>query len=189
VATWEVEIWRIEVRDQTEQIVPKTPISKITRAKWTGGVAHAVESLLCKHKALSSNPSPRERAFLPCLTLCWGPWSSQPFLPGRTFDRPVTGPAGSWLPESPSGHWGARLSTVVGAHMEAVEDVEATPGLAHHVQGTQGKVWSRFSGSFLKSKARKAVRDPRVERPQRCLESQASPGATGPWSFLPCVCG
>jgi hypothetical protein len=34
------------------------PISKITRAKWTGGVAQKVESLLCKHKALSSNTSP-----------------------------------------------------------------------------------------------------------------------------------
>jgi hypothetical protein len=33
-------------------------ISKTTRAKWTGGVAQVVEGLLCKHKALSSNPSP-----------------------------------------------------------------------------------------------------------------------------------
>jgi heme/copper-type cytochrome/quinol oxidase subunit 2 len=30
------------------------PISKITRAKWTGCVAQAVEHLLCKHKVLSS---------------------------------------------------------------------------------------------------------------------------------------
>jgi hypothetical protein len=30
------------------------PISKITRAKWTGGVAEVVESLLCKCEALSS---------------------------------------------------------------------------------------------------------------------------------------
>jgi hypothetical protein len=29
------------------------PVSKITRAKWTGGVAQAAECLLCKHKALS----------------------------------------------------------------------------------------------------------------------------------------
>jgi hypothetical protein len=33
-------------------------ISKITRRKWAGGVAQAVECLLWKHKALSSNPSP-----------------------------------------------------------------------------------------------------------------------------------
>jgi hypothetical protein len=33
-------------------------ISKITRTKWTEGVAQAVEHLLCKHKALSSNSSP-----------------------------------------------------------------------------------------------------------------------------------
>jgi hypothetical protein len=35
----------------------KDPISKITRAKWTGGVAQVVQHLLCKYKILSSNPS------------------------------------------------------------------------------------------------------------------------------------
>jgi hypothetical protein len=34
------------------------PISKITRAKWTGIVSQAAEWLLYKHKALSSNLSP-----------------------------------------------------------------------------------------------------------------------------------
>jgi hypothetical protein len=34
----------------------KTPISKITRAKWTGGVAEAVEHLLCECEALSPTP-------------------------------------------------------------------------------------------------------------------------------------
>jgi hypothetical protein len=29
------------------------PISKLTREKWTGGVAQAVEHLLCKYKAQS----------------------------------------------------------------------------------------------------------------------------------------
>jgi hypothetical protein len=33
-------------------------ISKITTEKWSGGVAQAIEHLLCKHEALSSNPSP-----------------------------------------------------------------------------------------------------------------------------------
>jgi hypothetical protein len=37
------------------------PISKITRVKWTRGMAHAVEHLLCKHKALSSNFSPTKK--------------------------------------------------------------------------------------------------------------------------------
>jgi hypothetical protein len=32
-------------------------ISKITRAKWTGSMTQVVESLLCKCKAQSSNPS------------------------------------------------------------------------------------------------------------------------------------
>jgi starvation-inducible outer membrane lipoprotein len=36
----------------------RDPISKITRAKWTGGVAQEVELLFCKCEALSSNPSP-----------------------------------------------------------------------------------------------------------------------------------
>jgi hypothetical protein len=46
----EAEIGRIMVQAQPRQIVLKTPISKITRAKWTGGVAQAVEL-----EALSSN--------------------------------------------------------------------------------------------------------------------------------------
>jgi hypothetical protein len=33
-------------------------ISKITRAKWTGGMAQVVETLLFKCKALNSNPGP-----------------------------------------------------------------------------------------------------------------------------------
>jgi hypothetical protein len=32
-------------------------IFKITRVKWTGGVAQVVEFLLCKGKALNSNPT------------------------------------------------------------------------------------------------------------------------------------
>jgi hypothetical protein len=43
---------RIEVRGQPGQMVRETPISKITRAKWTGEVAQAVQHLLCKCKAL-----------------------------------------------------------------------------------------------------------------------------------------
>jgi hypothetical protein len=37
--------------------ISQDPISKITTAKWTGGVTQAVEHLLCKHKGLSLNPS------------------------------------------------------------------------------------------------------------------------------------
>jgi hypothetical protein len=33
-------------------------MSKMTRAKWNGDMAQAVEHLLCKHEALSSNSSP-----------------------------------------------------------------------------------------------------------------------------------
>jgi hypothetical protein len=52
------EIRRIEVQGQPGQIVHENPpISKLTRAKWTGGVAHAVECLLCESEALSSNSS------------------------------------------------------------------------------------------------------------------------------------
>jgi hypothetical protein len=38
----------------------RPPISKITRAKWIGGVSQVAECLLCKCKALSSIPSRRE---------------------------------------------------------------------------------------------------------------------------------
>jgi hypothetical protein len=54
LATWEAEIRRITVRGHPGQIVQETPISKVTRAKWTGGVAQAVELRLCKLQALSS---------------------------------------------------------------------------------------------------------------------------------------
>jgi hypothetical protein len=61
LATWEAKIRRITAQGQPRQIVPETPISKITRAKWTGSVAHVVEYLLCKCEALNSNPSPPKK--------------------------------------------------------------------------------------------------------------------------------
>jgi hypothetical protein len=51
------------VRGQPRQIIHGTPISKITKAKWTRGVAVVVENLLCKHEALSSNFSPPEKKY------------------------------------------------------------------------------------------------------------------------------
>jgi hypothetical protein len=39
----------------------RDPISEITRAKWNRGVAQAVEHLLCKSEALSSNPIPSKK--------------------------------------------------------------------------------------------------------------------------------
>jgi hypothetical protein len=39
LATWEAEIRRITVQGQPGQIVPEIHISKITKAKLTGGVA------------------------------------------------------------------------------------------------------------------------------------------------------
>jgi Zn ribbon nucleic-acid-binding protein len=56
LATWEAETGKSIVQSQPRQIAHETPISKITRVKWTEDVAKAVECLLCKHKALSSNP-------------------------------------------------------------------------------------------------------------------------------------
>jgi hypothetical protein len=43
LAIWEAGIRRIEVGSQPRQIVGETSISKITRAKWIGGVAQAIE--------------------------------------------------------------------------------------------------------------------------------------------------
>jgi hypothetical protein len=39
----------------------RDPISKINRAKWTGGVAQMVERLLCKCEALRSNSPPQKK--------------------------------------------------------------------------------------------------------------------------------
>jgi hypothetical protein len=49
---------RIEVWGQWGQIVLKTLISKITKAKWTGSVVQAVEYQLCKCEDLCSDSSP-----------------------------------------------------------------------------------------------------------------------------------
>jgi hypothetical protein len=59
LATWETEIGIIG--GQIRQIVCKISIFKTTRAKLTGDVVQAVEFLLCKLKALSSNPSPNKK--------------------------------------------------------------------------------------------------------------------------------
>jgi hypothetical protein len=54
LVTCEIEIRRATVQGQPHANVP---ISKVTRAKRTGGVAQAGERLLCKCKTLSSSPS------------------------------------------------------------------------------------------------------------------------------------
>jgi hypothetical protein len=60
LATWEADIRRIMVQGHPKQIIHKNPISKITRAKWTGGAAQAIKHLFCKHEALSSNLNPTQ---------------------------------------------------------------------------------------------------------------------------------
>jgi hypothetical protein len=59
--TREAEIRRLSVPRPAPANSWRNSISKITRAKWTGGVAQAVEHLLCKPEVLSSNSSPRKR--------------------------------------------------------------------------------------------------------------------------------
>jgi hypothetical protein len=59
--TWETEMKRISALDEPRQIVHETPFSKITTAKWTGGVAQVLEHVLCKSKALSLNPNPTKK--------------------------------------------------------------------------------------------------------------------------------
>jgi hypothetical protein len=54
LAPWGANIRRIEVQDQPRKTVHETFISKITRAKWIGGMGEAVECLFFKCKALSS---------------------------------------------------------------------------------------------------------------------------------------
>jgi hypothetical protein len=57
LATWETEVKRIVVQGQPWANSLQELISKITKAKWTGGVTLMVEYLLCKCRALNSNPS------------------------------------------------------------------------------------------------------------------------------------
>jgi hypothetical protein len=56
-ATWEAGIGRVMIWGQPQQS-SEDPLSKINRAKRTGGVTQAVEHLPCKCKALSSHPRP-----------------------------------------------------------------------------------------------------------------------------------
>jgi hypothetical protein len=49
LAPWEAEIGRIEVWAQPGQIAGDTQSTKLTRAKWTRGVAQLVDRLPCKH--------------------------------------------------------------------------------------------------------------------------------------------
>jgi hypothetical protein len=53
LGSWEAEVGRIADQGQSSQIALETPISKITRAKWTGGVASGG----LQGEALSSNPN------------------------------------------------------------------------------------------------------------------------------------
>jgi hypothetical protein len=55
---WDQEDWRPKPAWTNSS---GDPISKITRAKWAGGVGQVVELLLCKCKALSSNPNPTKK--------------------------------------------------------------------------------------------------------------------------------
>jgi hypothetical protein len=56
----EAEIGRILVQGQPRQIVWEIPIFKITRAKWMGDMAEAVD-LVCNYYAPSSNTSPTKK--------------------------------------------------------------------------------------------------------------------------------
>jgi Zn ribbon nucleic-acid-binding protein len=98
LATWETEIRWIMVQGQSGQIVCEMPISNITIAKWTEGVAQVVECLLCKYKALSSNSSSikkkkkKNRKSAEKLYEIWPPWATScleeelGFLLGRSRD-------------------------------------------------------------------------------------------------------
>jgi hypothetical protein len=60
LSTWEAEIWRIKFEASPDPS-SQDPSSKVTRAKWTGGVAQEVKHLFCKCKDLSSSPSPTKK--------------------------------------------------------------------------------------------------------------------------------
>jgi hypothetical protein len=55
---WDWEDWGLR---SALAVFPRNAISKIIRAKWTGGVAQVVEHLLCEHEALIANPNPTKK--------------------------------------------------------------------------------------------------------------------------------
>jgi hypothetical protein len=58
LATWEADKEDSGSKSaRANSLKDQPPISKLTRAKWISDVAQAVETLLCKGKAMSSNPS------------------------------------------------------------------------------------------------------------------------------------
>jgi hypothetical protein len=60
--TWEVDIERMVVGSQPGQIAPETPISKITRAKQTRGVAQVVvPDLQVFNPEFTCPPPPKKR--------------------------------------------------------------------------------------------------------------------------------
>jgi hypothetical protein len=62
LATREDEICWTAVQGQPKQIVHETPpISKLTRAKSTGGVPQVVKCLLCKHEAQFKPVPPKKK--------------------------------------------------------------------------------------------------------------------------------
>jgi 2,3-bisphosphoglycerate-independent phosphoglycerate mutase len=60
LANWEAEVGRISLPPAWANKL-QDPISKTTRAKWTGDMAQVVEHLLFKRDALSSNSHPIKR--------------------------------------------------------------------------------------------------------------------------------
>jgi hypothetical protein len=65
LAIWEAETGRIAIQGQPGHIVHE-PISKITRAEWTGDVAQAIEYLFYQWETLSANLSPTNLKKVPC---------------------------------------------------------------------------------------------------------------------------
>jgi hypothetical protein len=62
----EAENGRTAVRSQLRQIVQETPSPKLPEKK-TGGVAQAVEHMLCECKTLSSNPTSTKKKKKSCI--------------------------------------------------------------------------------------------------------------------------
>jgi hypothetical protein len=60
LVTWEFETRRTTVQSQLGQTDSESCLQN-NQSKMAGGVTHAVRHLLCKHKALSSNPSPTKK--------------------------------------------------------------------------------------------------------------------------------
>jgi hypothetical protein len=166
------------------------PISKITRVKWTGSVAQAVEHLLCKYKALSSNPSSikKKKRGVGWGGKKWGRFCCKVRWSNR--DQVCPSIKNNWTPEEISNGFQDTGHEAVKNSDKPYNAPDHCPG-SFHVMIQRGGIRKSPThtlsyGDWAQSPRKEIKRGPRVEyqRGQRCTdrEPQRSAGMP-PWVF------